>query len=280
MATMSSVAPTTAQSQVSYVEWAPIVAGAIASLAVSLILLTFGAAVGLSAVSPWSTSSAAATAVGIGSAFWILIVSLWAFALGGYLAGRLRHKWADATRNEITFRDNVHGMMAWALAVAFTGFVAAIAPSSRVQTPDQGWGSSAAASTAVDTVLRSTRNDALGADPSLRAMVGRVFLKNLGSAQLAPDDQTYLAGVAAARGGDGQAAAERVSKAFTQFKADADRARKAGIVMAFLAAATLLIGGATAWWAAGVGGRHRDEDTIWEVFAPGHRTHLSSNPRV
>ena len=39
----------------------------------------------------------------------------------------------------------------------------------------------------------------------------------------------------------------------------ADTARKAGILVAFLTAASLVICAAAAWWAATMGGKHRDE---------------------
>jgi hypothetical protein len=34
--------------------------------------------------------------------------------------------------------------------------------------------------------------------------------------------------------------------------------RKAGIILAFLTAASMALGAAAAWWGASVGGRHRD----------------------
>ncbi|MGE0626293.1 MAG: hypothetical protein AB7O43_00610 [Hyphomicrobiaceae bacterium] len=259
-----------------YVEWNAIIAGAVASLAVSLVLLTFGAAVGLSAVSPWSSSSTTVTAVGIGSGFWILLVSLWSFALGGYIAGRLRHRWTASSTEESDFRDNAHGLLAWAAAVTFAGVIAALAPSKI--TTDQSWSGSPAASSAVDTMLRSTRAETLAIDPGLRGAVGRTLTRNLGSEQLAAGDRAYLAGVVAARSGvDEQAAATRVTEAFNSFKAEADVARKAGVIMAFLTASILLVGGAMAWWSAGVGGRHRDEGTVWETFRRHDRTRLGAS---
>ena len=53
----TGMAPAVATTQ-SYVDWSAVTAGAVAALAVSFVLLTFGAAVGLSAVSPWTSSSA------------------------------------------------------------------------------------------------------------------------------------------------------------------------------------------------------------------------------
>jgi hypothetical protein len=40
----------------------------------------------------------------------------------------------------------------------------------------------------------------------------------------------------------------------------AETARKAGIILAFLTAAAMVLGVAAAWWGAGMGGRHRDEN--------------------
>jgi hypothetical protein len=266
MAGVPATTPSTgSRVMTSYVEWGAVAAGAVASLAVSAVLLTFGAAVGLTAVSPW-TSSATITGVAIGSGFWVLLVSLWSFALGGYLAARLRHRWNDGTQDEVDFRDNAHGLLAWALAVTFAAVVAAsTTPSSR---PTAGSAvSSPAATQAVDRIVRSSRPDVPEASEALRSEVARVFTGNLARAALPVDDKTYLASVIARRNGIEPAAAEsRVEAAFTQYKQDADRVRKAGVVMAFLTAATLLLGAATAWWAAGVGGNHRDQGTTWDAF--------------
>ena len=43
-------------------------------------------------------------------------------------------------------------------------------------------------------------------------------------------------------------------------RATTETARKGGILLAFLTAATMVLGAAAAWWGAGVGGRHRDEN--------------------
>jgi hypothetical protein len=50
----------------SAVAWGPIVAGAAAALATSVVLLTLGSGLGLTAVSPWSGESASAASLGIG----------------------------------------------------------------------------------------------------------------------------------------------------------------------------------------------------------------------
>ena len=41
----------------------------------------------------------------------------------------------------------------------------------------------------------------------------------------------------------------------------ADKVRRATVLVAFVTAASLVVSAAAAWWAAGMGGRHRDEGT-------------------
>ena len=40
--------------------------------------------------------------------------------MGGYLAGRLRTKWASIHSDEVYFRDTAHGFLAWAVGVVIT----------------------------------------------------------------------------------------------------------------------------------------------------------------
>ena len=42
------------------------------------------------------------------------------FIIGGYLAGRLRTKWASLHTHEIYFRDTAHGFIAWAVALVIS----------------------------------------------------------------------------------------------------------------------------------------------------------------
>ncbi|MGE0764984.1 MAG: hypothetical protein AB7L90_00845 [Hyphomicrobiaceae bacterium] len=264
----------THSSHSSYVEWGSIIAGAVASLAVSAILLSFGAAAGLSAVSPWS-SSTTYTAVAIGSGFWVLLVSLWSFGLGGYLAARLRHRWSDGNQDEIDFRDNAHGVLSWAVAVTFAAVVVAISSATTERSTTDAVPSSAASTFAVDSVLRSSRTDVPVASDTLRAEVGRTFTRNVARTTLPAGDKAYLAALVSARSKvEPEEANRKVLLAFEEFRKTSDQARKAGVVMGFLAAATLLVGGAMAWWAAGVGGQHRDSGTTWEAFHRAHRVKI------
>jgi len=107
--------PTGLESRFSGVSWGAIVAGGVASAAMATILMTLGAGLGLISVSPWPNEGASAEAVGIGVIVWSIVIEVAAFGLGGYLAGRLRTKWANLHGDEVYFRDTAHGFVTWAL---------------------------------------------------------------------------------------------------------------------------------------------------------------------
>lgn len=100
----------------SAVAWGAILAGAAAACALSLILVFLGLGFGMSAISPWSGSGASASTLSIGAILWITLTQVIAAAVGGYLAGRLRVRWAGTARDEVFFRDTAHGLLAWAVA--------------------------------------------------------------------------------------------------------------------------------------------------------------------
>ena len=102
--------------QASAVSWGAILAGAAAAAALSLILLVLGMGLGLSSVSPWAQSGPSTTSFGISTILWVTFTQIVASAMGGYLAGRLRTKWAAVHSDEVYFRDTAHGFLAWAVA--------------------------------------------------------------------------------------------------------------------------------------------------------------------
>jgi hypothetical protein len=104
----------------SAVSWGAIFGGAAAAGALSLILLLLGTGLGLSSVSPWATEGIDAGTFGISSILWITFMQLAASGMGGYLAGRLRTKWAGVHNDEVYFRDTAHGFLAWAVATLGT----------------------------------------------------------------------------------------------------------------------------------------------------------------
>ena len=98
------------------VSWAAIFAGAAAAAALSLILVVLGAGLGFAATSPWADEGASAQTLGVSAIIWLLLTQIFASGLGGYIAGRLRVKWANLHGDEVYFRDTAHGFLAWAVA--------------------------------------------------------------------------------------------------------------------------------------------------------------------
>ncbi len=261
----------------SYVDWGCAFAGAITAAAISFVLITFASGIGLSLVSPWTGEGASAVTFAILTALCVVVAQVGAFAAGGYLAGRMRRPWKDASAEESEFRDGVHGALVWAVGVAFGAFVLAATAAGTAKTAAEIGAAAAARSpgtasdattSAVDALFRSTNAAQPARDTDYRAEAGRLIASGVGRTEMRAADRTYLAQLVAARTGVPQAEAEqRVNQAITNAKVTADRARKTGIVAAFLAAASLLAGCAAAWTAARLGGMHRNQGTIWRGFA-------------
>ena len=261
----------------SYVEWAPIIAGAVLSLSLSFVLLTFGSAIGMAVVTPWSTSPIA-TRVIWGGAFWFLLVQLWSFALGGYIAGRMRHRWPGASETEVDFRDGAHGLLVWGLAIILGVTLGSLLLSSGNRSVDASGAatsgsarsiSGAPVTLALDHLFRQAHvAPAAASITNLRPEAGRLLLSAISDGAQAPPDRIYLSQVVAAQTGLSQPdAAARVAAVSTDLRLSLEKMRREGILLGFLAAASLLVAAATAWWAAVAGGNHRDQGTIWEGLA-------------
>jgi hypothetical protein len=77
---------------VPYVEWTPIIAGAIAASALSFVLFTFGSALGIALASSSPSWRDASIALAVLSGLYVILVTIASFGFGGYLAGRLRSR--------------------------------------------------------------------------------------------------------------------------------------------------------------------------------------------
>lgn len=286
-----------------YVEWSPIILGTLAALAMMVVLMTFGGALGLTVVSPQPYAGMSAKGVAVLAGLYACLVHVASFSAGGYLAGRMRTPWTTTDTVERNFRDGGHGLAVWALGVVVGGALALSGASGIVKAAA---GATTAAATAgaagvasspqpgsvistqpADYAVDRLLAPAAGAQPGggaappaptsradLAAPIARAFMANAGNPQLDVRDRLWLASLVSQRTGLPQAEAEkRVDEAFAEFKAAeqkvrdaADKARKATLIAGFLVAATMAIGAAAACAGAALGARHRDERTLVVLF--------------
>lgn len=265
------------------VSWAAVIAGSFAAAALWLILVALGTGLGFAAVSPWSNAGASASTMGKSAIVWLIVTQLIAASIGGYLAGRLRTRWARIHTDEVYFRDTAHGFLAWAVGLVITAafltsaaaaFVrggaasasmAATASAGSAGMAEGGASGRGAAANAyfVDMLLRTGTAQAQANDAAARAEVATIFANGLRQGELPAEDKSYLAAVVAARTGISEPDAEaRVSSVFAQLQQTADAARKAVAHLALWIFLSLLIGAFCASLAATFGGRQRDHVVI------------------
>jgi hypothetical protein len=248
----------------SYIHWGPAIAGAIVASAVSFTLLTFASAVGLMVASPSPTWRDTSVWLAVLSGFWIIVVTVGSFALGGYLAGRVRSTWVAAP-DEIEFRDGAHGLMVWGIGVLLGAVMlwmtaSTFAASNTASPPPDTAGAPSFLSYQIDRLFRGERR----APADMRAEAGRIMMKGLGHSELPSEDRAQLARmVSAVSGLPAPEAERRVGQIMTDAQNAASKARRSAVILGFALAAALAAAAAAAWAAAGVGGRHRDDE-----FAP------------
>lgn len=107
------------------VQWGAVVLGTLGAMAISAVLLTFGAGIGLSAASAQPYAGASAKSLAVISALYAAISLVAAFGAGGYITGRMRSLTAPEDVAELDFRDGAHGFGVWALAIVLGGALAA-----------------------------------------------------------------------------------------------------------------------------------------------------------
>jgi hypothetical protein len=100
--------------------WGSIIGGALATIAISLILVTLAAGLGLTSFSVYTGNNAKAATYGISAALSLLVIQWLSAGFGGYVAGRTRARWNALHTHESGFRDTAHGFLSWALATVLT----------------------------------------------------------------------------------------------------------------------------------------------------------------
>jgi hypothetical protein len=269
---------TPVRSGTSYVEWSAVFAGAVVASALSFVLLTAGGAIGLSLVSPYESESYGRLAASL-AVFWSIAVPILSFLSGGYIAGRMRSVWADATNDEVQFRDGIHGLLVWSLSIVAGGLLAFLAASTAAQTGARVTASAirdrgTIVAPAVDTLFSAYVAAADGGkspaasagrtavvDADARAAVSRTLVARATAGQLSPAQKQTLAQIVAERTGLSQAEAEkRVDQAYADAKKALETARKATVLTGLGTVTALLVGLLAAWYAAQRGGHHRDNN--------------------
>jgi hypothetical protein len=261
-----------------YLHWSPIIAGGVIAAAISFVLISFGSAIGLAVASPSASWRDTSSILALLGGIWLLLTSLTSFGLGGYLAGRLRSTWKEGSAHEIEFRDGVHGLAVWGLAVligaslAFTTISRISGNRPNLTAPNASTADSLLAFE-LDRLFRSDRTPGeSGNDAGVRAEAARIITTGLGRNPIAADDRAYLVRLVQARTELPQPDAEaRVNQVLAQAMAAVGRARRGAVILAFMIGASLMLGAAVAWLAAAAGGQHRDGPVAhpfwgrWEV---------------
>jgi hypothetical protein len=263
-----------------YVDFSDIVGGALVATAISLILFAFGSAFGLSFTSAEPGEGVSLRWVAIGGGLWLIWTAVISGAAGGYFAGRMRKPVGDADADEIETRDGAHGIAVWAVATLITALLSATGVGGTIKAVGPVLGDAAES---VATVIGENadylagvalRSDAGLSSPQARAEVARVLVRGLGEKEVSESDRVYLAQVVAT---ESRIPAGEARTRIDQVITDAEKARDAAVeaaeqarvfalIGAFVVAASMLASAAAAYFAAVLGGQHRNGNVGFARF--------------
>jgi hypothetical protein len=185
------VAPADAVSP--YVNWTPVVLGAVVAAAFSSILLAFGVT---SAAPTWRDASAALWLL---SGLYLIVQAAISFGVGGYIAGRVLTGIVTLDPVEIEHHDGLDGLAAWALAVVLGALLAAMVGSVTMVRPNGSNATAAQTSAAepllsyeIDRVFRVAHRPANVDLAQERAEAGRILLTTSSHSGVSSEDRAYL----------------------------------------------------------------------------------------
>jgi hypothetical protein len=263
MTALEPVAISVEGEQADYIQWTPVVAGALTAAALAFVLHSFAGAIGLAVSSTAPTWRDASVALQLLSGVYLVLVAIVAFGVGGYIAGRLRTP-VDLAQDEIEFRDGTHGLLVWAIAIVLMVLLAWAAAQTltRLAAPS-GTGQSAAGESIIaydlDRLFRADKRPPNVDLAYARSEAARILLTTAGHSGVTTDDRTYLVRLTAANTGlAAPEAGKRVEVVINQARDNIRKARRTGVILAFAIGAAALLGAAVAWFAACAGGHHRD----------------------
>lgn len=208
------------------VEWGAILAGATIATAIALILLGFGAALGLGFASPYDGEGMSPVAFAVAAGLYLLWVQVMAFFFGGYVAARLKARTPSLSEHEVDVRDGLHGLIVWGVGVIAAAVIAMAGIG----------GATATASTAQDAQVTASTSVAQVVNEQVQESAAKEAQTDMQATTATTDERR------------------------------AEVARKFSIIAAFIGAASLLVGAAAAFFGAHSGGNHRDSAATWVFF--------------
>jgi predicted transcriptional regulator len=244
--------------------WGPAIAGAIAAAALAFVLDSFGLALGLALSSASPTWRDTSFALVLLSGLYLVLASLASYGFGGYIAGRMRHRYELGELPE--FQDGMHGLLVWGIATLLAGLIAAVTVPLLPRTLGMAAGTPQATVPGegligfeLDRLFRGSERRAGGDLSYDRAEAARILLTTSSHSGMDPADRAYLAKLIASDAGTPAPDAERrVDEVAARVKQDISRARSSAVILAFMAGAAALLGAIAAWAAAITAGRYRD----------------------
>lgn len=277
-----SAAVSDVESSRSYCDWPAIFAGAVFAAAFSLIMLTFGTGLGLSLVSAEPGEGISMQWWAIAAGLWFIWVAVSSFGAGGYLTGRMRRPVAGTTADEIETRDGVHGLTVWGAGtliatVLAIGGIGGLMNAAATATGTAAGGAADLVEDQGDYFASLVLRDEAGASPSPEAQseVVTILARSVVEGEVSSADRDRLVQIAAAEADTQPAEVEqRVEEgvaAFEQAREDTieavEQTRIAGLIAAFVMAATMVVSAAVAYFAATLGGQHRNQNLPLSRFS-------------
>jgi hypothetical protein len=284
----------------SNIDWPGVFVGVVVALAMSWLLLTFGSAIGLLSISPYTFTAETGTTLTIAAAVWFALTQIYSLGMGAYIAARLRPRTEGPSGDELTFRDGISGLTVWGLSIVLGLVVGGVATVSVARTGVEAAGAAANAARAVepsyivDLLFRpanaaaaetpatpapapsqqtaSPSPDGAAAeggkvaelDDNTRAVIGRIISQALADGSINANDKTYVAQVIAARTGmTPQQAEQRIDQTIADAKAAALQAAEATRKATSLIGfwiAFIMLAAAMACWWAGTLGGYHRDE--------------------
>lgn len=257
------------------IHWPAIIGGALAAAALAMVLHSFAAAIGLAVSSTAPTWRDSSVALWILSGIYLVIVALASYGLGGYVAGWIR-SWSTAADPDADTTNGLHGLLVWSLATLLTGLMlgAVALTASRLAAPSGGStgpgasvGSENIIAFDIDRLFRSDGRYPQTDTARARSEAGRILLTASSHSGVNSEDRAYLVRLVAAQTNLTPPDAERrVDATIVRAKDNINRARRSAVLLAFMAGAAALLGGAAAWFAAISGAEHGRDPAVSSLW--------------